>query len=400
MNLALLVLPLVFGAGGSDLNTFLQIHPGTPITVNCDGNYTAYVYTSGDTISAMILVQNGHPVFDPKRYDPVARALLYKMDLSKKYGNVRIMRTDVANALQSLATTLANEEYSYSLAKKTMSKCMPQFVQNVDTLDALRKKAISDILRVAPVLRRDALGVSAYLDRDSYVNCAFSVNTSVYAGVKQIWNDLVNLDTYSKKIIAGVQMADTNCDVQTVKGIIDLLKTPYDLSQLEFLNTASDAEAQIFQNSVAQSDVDSLRRASETMYWKTLYNWLLSAPISTNQGDITISAAFALLENPQIHWQQRALIPEAKKAYNEALSAAGRGDYGNAYIYLQQARNYVQRIINAGTAEEQESNTSNPYIYAGAAIVLAIGAFFLLKRKKGGDDEEMDDFSEYTDDYD
>jgi|GEM_PF-5730686 len=172
----LLLLPTVLGApGGSELNTFLHIQPGTPMTVSCDGNYIAYVYSSGDSVSAMILVKDGRPIFDPKFYDPVARALLYKLALSKKYEDVKIMRSDVANALQSLATTLANEEYSYGLAKKSLQQCIPEKVGDIDTLDALRKKALSDIAHTAPSLKREADAVSDYLNRSSYVDCSFTV---------------------------------------------------------------------------------------------------------------------------------------------------------------------------------------------------------------------------------
>lgn len=393
----LLILPTVLGApGGSELNTFLHIQPGTPMTVSCEGNYIAYVYSSGDSVSAMILVQNGRPVFDPKRYDPVARALLYKLSLSKKYGDVRIMRSDVANALQSLATTLANEEYSYGLAKKSMQQCIPSKVADIDTLDALRKKALADIARTAPALKNEADAVSTYMNKSSYIDCSFSVDTSVYKQVKMVWKDLTNLDGYSKKLMAEIQMADTNCDAQTIRGILDLIRTPYDLGQLEFLNTAADAEAQIFQNNVAQSDVDSLRSASATMYWKTLYNWLLSAPIQTKQGDVTLSAAFALLENPSIRWAKASLIPRAKKEYSSALELAAKGYYGNAYIELQKAVADVKDVLDAGVVEASSGPSVN-YIYVAGLIVLLV-VLFIFIRKRGKNDAE-DDVDYYSDSY-
>ena len=394
----LLLLPTVLGApAGSELNTFLHVHPGTPVTVSCEGNYVAYVYSSGDSVSAMILVQGNTPIFDPKRYDPVARALLYKLSIGKKYGDVRIMRSDVASALQSLATTLANEEYSYGLAKKSLKQCVPDKVGDVDTLDALRKKALSDLSQTAPRLGKEAEAVSRYLDHSNYVNCTFSVDTSIYDQIKNVWTDLVKLDSYSKKVMAEIQMADTNCDAQTIRGILDLIKPPYDLGQLQFLNTASDAERQLFTNNVSQSDVDSLRAASITMYWKTLYTWLLSAPIHTEQGDVTLSAAFALLENPSIRWKMAALIPRAKQEYSNALEMASKGYYGNAYIELQKAVSDVKAVLDAGVVSQEQSGPSVNYTYVAAGILLV--AVLLLLLKKGGKKNEEDDIDYYSDSY-
>ncbi len=391
---ALFVLPFAFASGG-DLNVFLQIHPGSPITVHCgNATFNAYVYSSGGSVTAMILYGKSGPIFSPKIYFPAAHALLYKMDISKKFANVRILRTDVAASLQSLATVLANEEYSYALARKSLQKCAPQYVSNVDSLDALRKKSIQDILRVAPVLQREAKSLASYVDNEGVVDCNFSVNTSIYQGVKQIWSDLSKLNAYSQKTMAGIQLADTNCDVQTVKGILDLLKPPYNLDQLEFLNSGADAEAEMFADTVSQSDVQALFKASETLYWKTLYMWLLSAPIHTAQGDVTIAGAMALLDNPAVRWKLESYVSEAKTAYSNAVSDASSGDYGNAYIELEQAREYVKKVLDAGIAESGNESYRRTYVYAGAAAV-ALLVLLIYLRKRGGGDENNEDGLDY-----
>gem|GEM_PF-3758103 len=132
------------------------------------------------------------------------------------------------------------------------------------------------------------------------------------------------------------------------------------------------------------------------MYWKTLYNWLLSAPIHTKQGDVTIGAAFALLENPSIHWAKASLISKAKKEYSDALELASKGYYGNAYIELQKAVRDVKDILDAGVVEGSSESSVN-YIYVVGAIIL-LAVLFIFIRKRGKNDEE-DDVDYYSDSY-
>ncbi len=393
-----LALATLAGAEG-ELNAFLSKMPSIPITVSCgDTNHTVYPYTNSGGVYALLVTQNGAPVFDYATYKSVAAAFLQKEHLKSAAQNMRILAPGTAALFSQLASKLKSKDYDYSLASKYAQKCFPDYVSTINELRQRAAALANDVQSVSNDISDAAAKLTNYL-KSSTVVCGYEPPLNVYSEISDVSNKLTKFLLQSKAVITELAGSDTNCSPDVVRAILDALKPPYTEDDLQYITTTIGSEKEMLQYEPSTEDVRTLYANTYKLYWKTLYEAALSSTVDTPYGPISLKDAATILPSWGVQWARSDLVPKIQQDYSAAVAAVNGGDYKTAYEKLQLLKSDVEELISAGIKSKGKNSSLSYWI-----MLLLVGGGILgyLVLKRGGNGESDGDScsSDDSDSYD
>ena len=398
----LFLLPLfVLATAGAEgeLNAFLSKMPSVGVSVVCpDGNYIVYPYSNASGVYALLVVQDGAPVFDYTVYRSVAAAYLQKEHLRSAAENMKILTPGTAALFSQLASKLKSKDYDYSLAAKYAQRCFPDYVSTIQGLRNDASELAQDVQALSQTLADAADKLTQYL-KSSTVICGYKPPVDVYEKISSTSSRLTKFLLQSKAVITQLAGTETNCSPDVVRAILDALKPPYTQEDLQYITTALESEEQMLQYEPSSEEIRTLYSNTYKLYWKTLYEQALQSTVDTPYGPISLKDAATILPSWGVKWVRADLIQKIQQDYSAAVAAANGGNYKKAYELLKSLRSDVEDLLSAGIAHER-TGSSFPYWIVLLVVGGGILGFLLLRRGgKGGSEEDLGD-SDSSGDYD
>ena len=398
----LFLLPLfVLATAGAEgeLNAFLSKMPSVGVSVVCsDGNYIVYPYSNASGVYALLVVQNGIPVFNYTAYRSVAAAYLQKEHLRSAAENMKILTPGTAALFSQLASKMKSKDYDYSLAAKYAQRCFPDYVATIQGLGKDASELAQVVQSLSQTIADAADKLTQYL-KSSTVICGYQPPAGVYAKISATSQRLTKFLLQSKAVITQLAGSETNCSPDVVRAILDALKPPYTEEDLQYITTTLDSEEQMLQYEPSNEELRTLYSNTYKLYWRTLYEQALQSTVDTPYGPVSLKDAATILPGWGVRWVRADLIQKIQQDYSAAVAAANGGNYKKAYELLQVLRSDVEDLVSAGIAHER-AGRSFPYWVVFLLVGGGVIGFLLLRRGgKGGSEADLDssDGSDYYD---